>query len=177
MKPFRKKQTLSKVCFFIYMNFLKGKRFEGRNISNSVKIGGVILWTLLRRMVDEVNEREHLTPLLNGASMTVQFVQERSSIFLVVENGKLTLKEKNDEKVDATIMSEPEVMKSLILGEIKLREAYKNNLLKLNSTFRTSLFLETLFKLSISKWEESLINNHVEIKPQRSEISESMPLL
>ncbi|WP_077214603.1 hypothetical protein [Bacillus dakarensis] len=104
---------------------------------------------LMEMFVEEVNRRKHLSSLLKDVCITVEIKSGQELLFLVVEDETLSIVNKVDKRINVKINGDQEVLSSLLLGEIKLREAKRRNLLLVESTFRTSLFLESLFKLAM----------------------------
>lgn len=107
------------------------------------------MFELLQMFVDEVNKRNHLASLLKDVCITVKITVGHESVFLVIENEKLSLIDIVDKGITAKLTGNQEMLNALLFGEIKLRDANRHNWLKLESTFRTSLLLESLFKLAI----------------------------
>ncbi|TKC15399.1 SCP2 sterol-binding domain-containing protein [Robertmurraya kyonggiensis] len=105
---------------------------------------------LLRVLVEEVNTRGHLASLLTN-QLTVLLRSEEEEVILKIENGQLILNQNQEERVDVVISGKNPDLNKLVLGEIKLRTASKNNEIDLKSTMRASLLLESLFILAIPK--------------------------
>lgn len=104
-------------------------------------------------VIDEVNARGHLVSLLEKGSITVHLIVDQEESYLVIDKGKLTLLN-SVERVDAVIDCDEQVLRSLLFGEQRLREAIKNKSVRIRSTFRITLFLETLFKLSLPQLDD-----------------------
>lgn len=109
---------------------------------------GIILQRLLQSWVSELVSKDHLTSLLENNSLTIHFTISDECAVIAINNGMVKWLEKTDQEIDVYIECDRDVLTSLLSGEIKLREAWKNNCIQLQATFRATLYLETLFKLS-----------------------------
>lgn len=103
---------------------------------------------ILYNFADELNNRGHLTSILKGVKLYVQLNWENGSHFITIENGKVEVLEQIEGEIGAIISGEKGVLEDILIGKLKLRNASRNNEIELKSTFRTSLFLESLFYLA-----------------------------
>lgn len=103
----------------------------------------------IRTLVEEVNTRGHLCPLLKGNNISVTLSTEEENALLIIKDGKLSTSEWSDKKSDVYISGTKNIMMALINGEIKLRNASSNNQVKLHSTLRSALLLESVFFLAM----------------------------
>lgn len=118
---------------------------------------------LLYAMVNEVNTRGHLQPLLKGKTVAVKIeLTDKEPLFLMIDNEELQLTSTLEKDEDAYIAGDKEILESLLTGRLRLREAVKNNLLHFEGTFRLSLFLESLFSLAMLE-QRILQENQTEI--------------
>jgi hypothetical protein len=106
------------------------------------------MYVHLQRTVNEWNNRSHLLPFLKKAPVVICIRSEDETFFIHVNKGKVELLlEKDQHHIDAYLQGQKEHIISLLRGEIKLRQATLSNLVNLQATFRTALYLETLFFL------------------------------
>lgn len=105
---------------------------------------------VLHIFAEEVNTRAHLNSLLNGVRLSVLIDFDGENAVLAIGSGKLEIQEVLDQEIDVFMTVKEPVMKELLLGKMKLRMAQKYNQLKLKSTIRNSLLLESLFFLAMS---------------------------
>lgn len=102
----------------------------------------------LQRTVDEWNNRNHLLPFLKKGPIVVCINTEDETFFIHINNGKVELLlEGEHPHIDAELQGKKEILLSLLRGEMKLRQAKASNLVRLKSSFRTELYLETMFFL------------------------------
>ncbi|MGS2779310.1 hypothetical protein ACVBAX_18265 [Robertmurraya sp. GLU-23] len=102
----------------------------------------------LQRTVNEWNNRSHLLPFLKKAPVVICIRSEDEAFFIHINKGKVELLfEKDHHHIDAHLQGKKEDIISLLRGEIKLRQATLSNFISLQSSFRTALYLETLFFL------------------------------
>jgi hypothetical protein len=102
----------------------------------------------LQRTVNEWNNRSHLLPFLKKAPVVICIRSEDEVFFIHINKGNVELLFKNvHHHIDAHLQGRKEHIISLLCGEIKLRQATLSNLISLQATFRTALYLETLFFL------------------------------
>lgn len=118
---------------------------------------------LLETMVNEVNTRAHLQPLLKGKTLAVKFdIKDKDPVFLIIENEYLQLNSTSEREVDAYVAGDAAAVESLLNGNVRLREAINHDILHFEGTFRISLFLESLFSLALME-KEILQANQKEI--------------
>lgn len=106
--------------------------------------------SVLHIFAEEVNTRAHLTSLLNDIRLSVLIEIDGEGLVLAIDSGRLEIQEVLDQEIDVFMTVKEPVMKELLLGKMKLRMAQKYNQLKLKSTIRNSLLLESLFFLAMS---------------------------
>lgn len=109
---------------------------------------------LLNSLVAEVNSRTHLVPLLKKTDLTILMTTGKEEFYLIIEEGKLRSEESVEKDADVFIEGNPDSIRLLLTGKMKLREAVKQELLKLDASFRVVLFLESLFLLGFPEREE-----------------------
>ncbi len=110
--------------------------------------GGRPLLFHLQKTVNEWNSRSHLLPFLRKASVVICIQSEDDTFFIHINKGNVELLiEENHHHIDAYLQGQKEHIISLLSGEIKLRQATVSNVITLQATFRTALYLETLFYL------------------------------
>lgn len=118
---------------------------------------------LLYAMVNEVNTRGHLLPLLKGKTLVVKIdIKDNDPVFLILDNEHLQLNSSSEREVDTYLAGDAATMKSLLYGKVRLREAVNHDILHFEGTFSTSLFLESLFSLAMIE-KEILQANQKEI--------------
>lgn len=105
-------------------------------------------------MVNEVNTRGHLLPLLKGKTLVVKIdVKDNDPVFLIVDNEHLQLNSSSEREADAYIAGDTATVESLLYGKMRLRKAVNSDILHFEGTFSTSLFLESLFSLAMMEKE------------------------
>lgn len=105
------------------------------------------MFVQLQRTVNEWNNRSHLLPFLRKAPVVICIRSEDEAFFIHINKGNVELQSKTNHHIDAQLEGKKEHILSLLRGEIKLRQATLSNLVNLKATFRTALYLETLFFL------------------------------
>lgn len=105
---------------------------------------------VLKMVVDEINTRGHLLPLLNGIALTILFTSEEQRGRLSIHNDALVIDEAGAEETDVTINGNEAMLNALFLGELKLRKACKEDNLSVRGSIRNLLLLESLFLLALS---------------------------
>ncbi|GIN62110.1 hypothetical protein J27TS8_21030 [Robertmurraya siralis] len=108
---------------------------------------------LLRILVDEVNERSHLTPLLHK-TISVQLIADEEQAILQIEDGVLRIYEDERNAANVFIMGKKQVMEAIITGNLKLRKAIAAQEVDWQGSLRTALLLESLFRLAIPNYIE-----------------------
>lgn len=104
---------------------------------------------ILNSLVYEVNNRDHLSTFLKGVDIHVQLSTQTETAYITIIDGQIKVEETTTDKpVTNKIEGKEEVMELLLLGELKLREAQVRKILTVQVSFRTALYLETLFILS-----------------------------
>lgn len=111
-------------------------------------LGGFILLEQLRFLVEDVNERGHLVPLLTGNQLSIAISADEEKALLYIDNGELKMSKWLDGEYDVYLSSSKLVMALLFSGKIKLRNASRTNELELHSTLRAALLLESVFVLA-----------------------------
>ena len=102
----------------------------------------------LQRTVDEWNSRSHLLPFLKKGPMVICIKTEDGVFYIHINNEKVELLlDETIYPINAELQGNKVMLQSLLLGEIKLRQAKASNLISLKSSFRTELYLETMFYL------------------------------
>lgn len=103
---------------------------------------------ILNSLVYEVNNRDHLSTFLKGVDIHVQLSTITETAYITIIDGQIKVEETTDKPVTNRIEGTKEVMELLLLGELKLREAQARKILTVQISFRSALYLETLFILS-----------------------------
>lgn len=102
----------------------------------------------LQSTVHEWSNRTHLFVFLKNNPIHVCIRTKEEVAYIRISKGEIRLLSDGDEQLmDAEIYGEREEIVSLLRGEIKLRHATASNLVKLKSSLRTALYLETLLFL------------------------------
>lgn len=109
---------------------------------------------LLRIMVDEVNKRGHLTPLLNKTILSVQLLADDEQVSLQIDNGMLQVSGLKKESVDVSIVGNKQAIEAILTGKRKLRKAIVAQEVQWRGSMRASLLLESLFHLAIPNYTE-----------------------
>lgn len=108
----------------------------------------------LRMVVDEINTRGHLLPLLNGVALTVLFTNEEHEVRLSIHNDALVIDEMGEKEPDVIISGDGAMLHALFLGELKLRKACKDGCLRVRGSIRNVLLIESLFLLALTGVEK-----------------------
>ncbi|MDF1510915.1 MULTISPECIES: alkyl sulfatase C-terminal domain-containing protein [Bacillaceae] len=107
---------------------------------------------LLRIMVDEVNKRGHLTPLLNKTILSVQLLADDEQVSLQIDNGMLQVSGLKKDSVDVSIVGNKQAIEAILTGKRKLRKAIVAQEVQWRGSMRASLLLESLFHLAIPNY-------------------------
>ncbi|WP_075982791.1 SCP2 sterol-binding domain-containing protein [Bacillus massilinigeriensis] len=96
--------------------------------------------------INGVKDKKHLMELVSD-SLILSIKTEKGNANLFIGNGDLTLLDSEEILPDVEIKGEENVISSILQGKLKLREAVKREHLEIEATYRSTLFLETLFIL------------------------------
>lgn len=100
-------------------------------------------------MVIEVNTREHLKAFLNDVSLTVFIESEKTGALLTIKDGILHCREEKVVEADVILKSNETVLEKIFSGFLSLRMAERRNEVVLQSSYRKTLFLDSIFRLAI----------------------------
>jgi putative sterol carrier protein len=101
----------------------------------------------LQKTVNEWNNRGHLLPFLKKAPTVICIKSEDEVFFIHISKGNVELLLEGNHHIDALLQGKKDHLLSLLRGEFKLRQATVSNLVTLQASFRTTLYLETMFFL------------------------------
>lgn len=102
----------------------------------------------LQNTVNEWNNRSHLLPFLKKAPIVICIKSEDDVFFIHINKGNVELLlDGKHHHIDAQLQGKKEHLLSLFRGEFKLRQATVSNLVTLQASFRTTLYLETMLFL------------------------------
>jgi putative sterol carrier protein len=101
----------------------------------------------LQKTVNEWNNRSHLLPFLKKAPTVICIKSEDEVFFIHINKGNVELLLEGNHHIDAQIQGRKEYLVPLLHGEFKLRQATLSKVITLQASFRTTLYLETLFFL------------------------------
>lgn len=98
--------------------------------------------------INGVKGKKHLMDLLNDSLIKLSIKTEKSNANLLIGKGDLLMVNSDDViRPDCEIIGEERIIESVLEGKVKLREAVKRENLEMIATYRTTLYLETLFIL------------------------------
>lgn len=127
---------------------LKGSLSTGGIYIDIQMVGGKPMLGQLQRTVEEWNNRSHLLPFLKKGPLVVCIKTEDEAFYIHINSEKVELMlEENHHPINAELQGKKVMLLSLLRGEMKLRQAKESNLVTLKSSFRTELYLETMFYL------------------------------
>ncbi|MFE8702314.1 SCP2 sterol-binding domain-containing protein [Cytobacillus sp. FJAT-54145] len=98
--------------------------------------------------VQEANNRGHLARFFEGVSIQLAINTDKEVFYLSIQDGVIECRDHIDHESAVSITGEDKHISALLMGEIRLREAIDLGNLHVNTNFRTTLYLETLFLLS-----------------------------
>ncbi|RBP91320.1 hypothetical protein DFO70_108102 [Cytobacillus firmus] len=96
--------------------------------------------------IRELKAKGHLGYFLRKSNFSLLIKAGNISIPLKILNGEIR-KAGHTSHFDVEIYGSEKAVLSLILGELKLRDALSQNIIKMETTFREKLLLETFFCL------------------------------
>ncbi|MBP2240417.1 putative sterol carrier protein [Cytobacillus eiseniae] len=99
--------------------------------------------------INELETKSHIGSLLSEASFSLCIRSDDEEIHLLFQNGGLTVYPAfSNNCVDVLLAGSKENIRSVLMGKERLRSAMNTRRVKVQSTFRKILFLESLFILS-----------------------------
>lgn len=96
--------------------------------------------------IRELKSKGHLVYFLRKSNFSLLIKAGKISIPLEIMNGEIR-KASHTGHFDVEVSGSEEAVLSLILGELKLRDALFQNKIKMETTFRKKLLLESFFCL------------------------------
>lgn len=111
----------------------------------------MLLQEWVTSLVDNLNRKEVLKPLLRNTSFSLAICCQNTSHVIEFRNNHFSWRPKKDENPDVWLSGERESLHKITSGEILLRKARKMGLIQLDGSLRKILLLESLFFLSNSQ--------------------------
>ena len=104
---------------------------------------------LVEAFIERVNSKEHIGIFIEKASLTLKIQSDNDYLTLIFSNGNISIDiaGQKSENPDVLISGSYESLSLILEGKEILRTAEKTGNIKIFSTFRNTLFLETLFIL------------------------------
>ena len=104
---------------------------------------------LTEAFIERVSSKEHVGIFIEKASFSLKMQSEDNHATLIFSNGSILFDTaQRIENPDAVISGSLESLSLILEGKEKLRTAAGKGQIKIVSTFRKTLFLETLFILA-----------------------------
>lgn len=104
---------------------------------------------LAEAFIERVNSKEHVEIFIEKASWSLKIQSDDDQITLIFLNGNISIDATQKiENPDVVISGPIECLSLIIEGKEILRTAADNGKIRITSTFRKILFLETLFILA-----------------------------
>lgn len=103
---------------------------------------------LAETFIERVKSKEHIGAFIEKASLSLRLQSNDDYLTFLFINGTISIDTtEKTEKPDALICGSYEILSLILEGKIMLRRAEEQGDIKIFSTFRNTLFLETLFIL------------------------------
>jgi hypothetical protein len=109
------------------------------------------MFETMNTFLQAVKEREHIHPLIQQADLRVSLLcDQHQPIQLVIKNGEIVtlLDSESTEQPRNEISGNLTAMEQLLEGKERLRVLERNSHLKVTSSLRTTLLLESIFYLT-----------------------------
>ena len=119
---------------------------------------------IVEAFVERVNSKEHIEIFMKKASLSLKIQCDEEYLTLIILNGFIKIDTAQKiENPDVFISGTSESLTSIIEGKETLRKLEQTGKIKILSTFRNMLFLETLFILGKEKKMNNLFNQKFQI--------------
>ena len=115
-------------------------------------------------LIERVNSKEHIGIFIEKASLTLKIQSDDDFLTLIFSNGSISFDmAQKTENPDVLISGSYENLSLILEGKEKLRMAEETGKIKIFSTFRNKLFLETLLFLVKNDDNSNLFNQKFQI--------------
>lgn len=122
---------------------------------------------LAEAFIERVNSKGHVEVFIETASLSIKIQSDDEHLTLILSNGGISItgNAQKIESPDALISGSIDSLSSILEGREHLRAAVEKGEIKLLTTFRNALFLESLFILAKNYDEENSVNQKFQIIP------------